>query len=70
MRSRAELPLSTTRPSQEDARRPRLPKSSNFSLREQLGPDMDLAPYVPDNPVLFDRLSGLEMLEYAGLLRP
>lgn len=24
--------------------------------------------YVPDNPVLFDRLSGLEMLEYAGLL--
>jgi ABC-2 type transport system ATP-binding protein len=25
--------------------------------------------YVPDNPVLFDRLSGLEMLEYAGLLR-
>jgi ABC-2 type transport system ATP-binding protein len=25
--------------------------------------------YVPDNPALFDRLSGLEMLEYAGLLR-
>jgi ABC-2 type transport system ATP-binding protein len=25
--------------------------------------------YVPDNPTLFDRLSGLEMLEYAGLLR-
>ena len=25
--------------------------------------------YVPDNPVLFDRLSGQEMLEYAGLLR-
>lgn len=25
--------------------------------------------YLPDNPVLFDRLSGLEMLEYAGLLR-
>jgi ABC-2 type transport system ATP-binding protein len=25
--------------------------------------------YVPDNPVLFDRLSGVEMLEYAGLLR-
>lgn len=25
--------------------------------------------FVPDNPVLFDRLSGREMLEYAGLLR-
>ncbi len=25
--------------------------------------------FVPDNPVLFDRLSGAEMLEYAGLLR-
>jgi ABC-2 type transport system ATP-binding protein len=25
--------------------------------------------YVPDSPALFDRLSGLEMLEYAGLLR-
>ena len=25
--------------------------------------------YVPDNPVLFDRLSAQEMLEYAGLLR-
>lgn len=25
--------------------------------------------YVPDNPVLFDRLSGQEMLEFAGLLR-
>ena len=25
--------------------------------------------FVPDNPVLFDRLSGPEMLEYAGLLR-
>jgi ABC-2 type transport system ATP-binding protein len=24
---------------------------------------------VPDNPVLFDRLTGAEMLEYAGLLR-
>lgn len=25
--------------------------------------------YVPDNPALFDRLTGAEMLEYAGLLR-
>lgn len=25
--------------------------------------------FVPDNPVLFDRLTGAEMLEYAGLLR-
>jgi ABC-2 type transport system ATP-binding protein len=25
--------------------------------------------FVPDNPVLFDRLTGREMLEYAGLLR-
>ncbi len=25
--------------------------------------------YVPDNPVLFDRLTGTEMLEFAGLLR-
>ena len=25
--------------------------------------------FVPDNPVLFDRLTGPEMLEYAGLLR-
>jgi ABC-2 type transport system ATP-binding protein len=25
--------------------------------------------FVPDNPALFDRLSGAEMLEYAGLLR-
>ncbi len=25
--------------------------------------------YVPDNPVLFDRLTGAEMLEFAGLLR-
>jgi ABC-2 type transport system ATP-binding protein len=25
--------------------------------------------YVPDSPVLFERLTGIEMLEYAGLLR-
>jgi len=32
------------------------------AAKERLG-------FVPDNPVLFDRLTGAEMLEYAGLLR-